>query len=244
MSNTFVVKENVLSSELADRIHSTYCNGSDNIKWNHRGTGRFYTFMTQEDILDVLEHMYHDKSNPFYKNKTMVRNSHIYIQRLVPGGYLPLHREKVAGVMTTYLTPDDSTIEWENTGAYEWWSEPDHTQVDENSTPDGRFIPKWNQAVMWLTSEQYELNPYHRVTENLTNTHRYSIQCFFSNMSVPGGVSHKYSGTENQNFTVGHAQTGGLELPNLDMLREKGIEWINSNSEIIEQLESQGKFLV
>ena len=244
MENNFVVQDPLLPEHLAQKLYDTYCSGTTSLKWLHRDFGRFYTYMTPGDILEVLEHFYNDETNPFYHDKVMMRNSHIYIQRLVPGGFLPMHRERVHGVCSGYLTPEDDFENLQEAGSYEWYNEPVWENIDQEKDKPHTFAPGWNKGVLWKQSEEFPMNPFHRVAENKTDKHRYSVQMFFGKDAAPGGVSHTYKKFVRTNFTANELKTGGLTIPNLFDLAEPRVQWMEDNKDIIEELESQGEFLV
>lgn len=225
----------------------------DEIKWVHRNFGRFFVYLENQHHEAVLEDLYSNEGLPTYHNNKMMRHHHMYLQRFVPGSWLPMHRERCYGVITIYLNPDE---DWnaENPGPkFVYYSTQDlHNLQNHEHTYDIGC----NTGTYFLTNHQDQAptyNPYHKVEYNESNTSRYALQMFFGpgTQTMTGDVdyrSHTYRnrpeinsyGDTSVDQTERAIMSGALELPGVGQMVKTSTEWNAENTEIIERLERNG----
>lgn len=240
---------NILSPELLKTLQDSYMR--DDIAWTHRNFGRFFIYLTPEHHEAVLEELYTNENLPVYHNKKMMRHHHMYIQRFIPGSWLPLHREKCYGVLTMYLNPDE---DWsaDNPGPkFTYYSTDDLSQLESHKH---QYEISCNTGTIFMTSLQDkapEYNSYHKVEYNESETSRYGLQMFFGpgpgqqkpDANVPGFRSYRktdsYADT-NVDMTTRAVMSGELDVPSVAQLPKAAAEFIEENREIIERLTSNG----
>jgi len=240
---------NILSPELLKTLQDSYMR--DDIAWTHRNFGRFFVYLTPEHHEEVLEELYSNESLPVYHNNKMMRHHHMYIQRFIPGSWLPLHRERCYGVLTMYLNPDEN---WsaDNPGPkFIYYSTDDLTQLESHKH---HYDISCNTGTIFMTSMQDkapEYNCYHKVEYNESETSRYGLQMFFGpgEGTMTGG--NQRSGYRDYNRADSYADaskdettkaimSGALDVPSVGQMNKTSIEYNEENKEIIERLTSNG----
>ena len=121
---------------------------------------------------------------PTYKNKKMMRHHHMYLQRFVPGSWLPLHRERCYGVLTIYLNPDEDWNEQNPAPKFVYYTTQDLHNLE---THEHTYDIHCNSGTFFLTEENDPtMNAYHKVEYNESDQSRYALQMFFG----PGQQAH------------------------------------------------------
>lgn len=249
----FTQHQNFLSPELLTRLQEGYMR--DDIKWTHRSFGRFFSYLDAELHDDILEHLYYNKELPTYHNKKMMRYQHMYLQRFVPGSWLPLHRERCYGVITIYINPDEDWSEDNPGPKFVYYNTQDLNNLEEHRR---EYSINYNTGTFYITSDQSgapQYNPYHKVEYNKSVTSRYALQMFFgpsehsSGASMTGDVSYKNHGyrvfdahqhDSGVDQTARAIMSGALDVPDHGQMLTTGEEWKDANPEIIERLEQDG----
>ena len=187
---------------------------SDDIKWTHRGFGRFFCYFPDDIHNEILEELYNNIDLPTYHCNKMMRDHHMYMQRFVPGSWLPLHREKTYGVLTICINDDEDWSE-DNPAPNFVWYDTDCVQINKSNTD--RYAVQ-----MFFGPGFVELG-----TVPNDNTVGRSIPV----------ENNDYTNTAKQQ-TNKALVTGYLETPGvLEMMPTMRI-WEKENSEIIERLTS------
>ena len=242
----FHLYNNYLSENLLVKLQQTYM--SDDIKWTHRGAGRFFCYFPDDIHNEILEELYNNIDLPTYHNNKMMRDHHLYMQRFVPGSWLPLHREKTHGVLTICINDDEDWSEDNPAPNFVWYDTQDLSNIEEHEI----IVPiKRNTGSLFIVNDLYPIfNPFHCVRINKSNTARYAVQMFFGpGFSEVGTVPNNNSvgrsiPVENSDYTVTARQqtkksleNGYLETPGaLTGVHVEMSQWAEENSEIIEKL--------
>jgi len=237
---------NFLSADLLKTLQDTYM--TDDIKWTHRDFGRFFCYFSEEHHEKIVSELYSNENLPTHHNNKMMRHHHMYLQRFVPGSWLPLHRERCYGVLTIYLNPDEDWTEDNPGPKFIYYGTQDLTNLDAHKKT---YDIHCNSGTFFLTTDESkapEYNPYHRVEYNETDTSRYAIQMFFgpaqeqhSTMSGNANTFRNFQDTAsytdtNKNQTEKAIMSGALQLPELTQLIEDGGKWNADNAELIRRL--------
>jgi len=177
MSGMFQQYHNFLTASVLKKLQDTYMR--DDILWVHRNYGRFFIYLDNDDHEKVLEDLYNNENLPIFHNNRMMRNHHMYIQRFVPGSWLPLHREKCYGVLTIYLNPDE---DWdsENLGPkFVYYDTEDLNNLEEHRYEMDIHCNTGNIYMVEKGTTESQFNVFHKVELNETDNSRYAIQMFF-----------------------------------------------------------------
>ena len=231
------------------KLQDTYMR--DDLLWVHRNYGRFFIYLNDDDHENVLEDLYNNENLPIYHNNRMMRNHHMYIQRFVPGSWLPVHRERCYGVLTIYLNPDE---DWgpDKTGPkFVYYDTEDLNNLEEHRH---EMDITCNTGSLYMVEKgitDYGFNVYHAVELNETDKSRYAIQMFFG----PGILSTsqdprkqkssivnqaEHYGDTNINQTQRAILSGTLDVPSAGEYTMNIEEWNKNNPEIIERLTRNG----
>lgn len=230
---------NFLSEDILETLQRNYMR--DDIHWQHRGFGRFFSYLTEEEHNLVLDDLYtSDPNNPLFKDKWLMRNQHMYMQRFIPESWLPVHREKCYGVITIYINPDSDWV---------GQPQPKFVYYDTNDLEDldnhtHAFPIHCNTGTYSITPEHKtpEFTAYHKVEFNESSVHRYCLQIFYG----PGGSGPAYRNTENnfenyadsnKNYTVKSLLSGLLEVPGSPGLSDVSTQFNKDHADIINHLE-------
>ena len=240
---------NYLSEGLLVKLQQTYM--SDDIKWTHRGFGRFFCYFPDDIHNEILEELYNNIDLPTYHCNKMMRDHHLYMQRFVPGSWLPLHREKTYGVLTICINDDEDWSEDNPAPNFVWYDTDDDN--DDILDGDEIIVPiKRNNGSLFIVNDLYPIfNPFHCVQINKSNTDRYAVQMFFGPGFVELGTvpndntvgrsipveNNDYTNTAKQQ-TNKALVTGYLETPGVLEMMPTMRQWEKENSEIIERLTS------
>ena len=237
--------DNYLSESLLVKLQQTYM--SADIKWTHRGLGRFFCYFSEEIHNEILDDLYNNSDLPTYHNNEMMRDHHLYMQRYVPGSWLPLHREKTHGVLTICINDDENWSEDNPGPTFVWYDTQDLSNLKEHEN----VVPiKRNSGSLFIVNESYpSFNPFHKVRLNKSITDRYAVQMFFGPGFVQVGTVQNKNTTgrsipyENNDYTVTakqqtkkSLQTGFLETPGIIAMMPTMGQWAEDNSEIIARL--------
>ena len=243
---------NFLSPELLKTLQESYMR--DDIQWTHRNFGRFFLYLEAEHHDQVLDELYYNKTLPTYKNNKMMRHHHMYLQRFVPGSWLPLHRERCYGVLTIYINPDEDWNAQNPAPKFIYYSTQDLHNLEEHKHEYDIWC---NSGTYYMTDENDpRMNAYHKVEYNESDKSRYAIQMFFgpgqeSQGTMTGNIgyrTHEYRNNTSQgkvadttiDQTLRAVMSGALELPSLGQMAKTSEEWKAENPEIIERLERDG----
>ena len=250
MSGMFRQYYNFLSAEVLKKVQDTYM--TDDLLWVHRNYGRFFIYLNDDDHEAVLEDLYNNEGLPTYHNNRMMRNHHMYIQRFVPGSWLPLHREKCYGVLTIYLNPNEDWGAGEVGPKFVYYDTEDLNNLEGHRHEMDIHCNSGNLYMVEKGTTESRFNVYHKVELNETDNSRYAIQMFFG----PGILStsqdprkqttssllnqaNRYGDT-NVNQTVRAVISGTLDVPNSQNYTMNVEEWNKNNPEIIERLTRDG----
>jgi len=242
---------NFLSAELLKTLQDTYMN--DQVRWTHRDFGRFFCYFNENHHEQIVEELYNNENLPTYHNNKMMRHHHMYLQRFVPGSWLPLHRERCYGVLTIYINPDEDWNENNPAPKFIYYTTQDLHNLEAHKNS---YDIHCNSGTYFLTTDDSkapEYNAYHKVEYNESNTSRYAVQMFFGPAQEDFGTMSGNSNTQfrnfkhtesytdtNQNQTLKAITTGALQLPELGQLVGTREEWNRDNAEIIQRLEQDG----
>lgn len=254
MSYLFKQFKDFLSADLLKTLQDDYMR--DDIKWTHRNFGRFFCYLENDVHERVLDELYNNENLPVFHNNKMMRHHHMYLQRFVPGSWLPLHREKCYGVLTIYLNPDEDWSEENPAPKFVYYETQDLHDLENNKLT---YDIHCNSGTFYLTGDSSnapEYNAYHKVEYNESNNSRYALQMFFgpselSSHSMTGDSNFKEQkyrnfsdadkyGDTTVNQTTRAIMSGALELPELGQMAQTSIEWAKDNPGIIERLERDG----
>ena len=234
--------QNILSQDLLKELQDYYMR--DELKWVHRNFGRFFIYFTDEHHEAILEELYNNKNTPLYKNKKMMRRHHMYLQRFIPGSWLPLHRERCYGVLTLYLNPDENWTEDNPAPKFIYYDTDDLDNLEEHKLS---FDIPCNSGTIFVTSDLNSAptyNMYHRVEYNESNNSRYALQMFFGPSELSSSSYGNYTNDNNKDTsadqTMNAIVSGALHVVNVGQLAKNSDEWIKDNAEIIERLERDG----
>lgn len=249
MSGMFQQYREFLNEITLKKLQNTYMR--DDILWVHRNNGRFFIYLNEDDHEAVLEDLYNNENLPIYHNNRMMRHHHMYMQRFVPGSWLPLHREKCYGVLTIYLNPNE---DWnsENLGPkFVCYDTEDLNNLEEHKHEMDIHCNTGTLYMVEKGTTESQFNVYHKVELNETDKSRYAIQMFFG----PGILSttqdprkqksslinqaNRYGDT-NINQTKRAIMSGTLDVPSAGEYNMNIEEWNKNNSEIIERLTRNG----
>ena len=260
MAGLFKQYHNFLSDEVLKKVQDTYM--TDDIDWVHRNYGRFFIYLNEDDHEAVLHDLYNNNPDvPTYHNNRMMRNHHMYIQRFVPGSWLPVHRERCYGVLVIYINPDE---DWGPNNVGPKFVYYDTEDLNEFDAHRHEVDISCNTGAVYMVEKgttEYGFNVWHGVELNKTDKSRYAIQMFFG----PGVLSttqdprqqfqlvptqqKQKSSIINQAHTYGDTKvnqteraimTGTLDVADIDGYTMGVEEWNKNNPEIIERLTGNG----
>ena len=238
---------NVLSDELLKELQAYYMR--DDHEWRHRNFGRFFMYFTNEHHEAILEELYSNENTPLYRNKKMMRRHHMYLQRFIPGSWLPLHRERCYGVVTLYINPDENWNE-DNPGPKFIYYDTD----DLNNLEEHKFsydIP-CNSATIFTTADPNsapQYNMYHRVEYNESEHSRYALQMFYGPSELSDGKTIHLDKNANRFYlsngghdssvdqTANAIMSGSLDVVNIGQLTKNSSEYNEEYKDIIQRLE-------
>jgi hypothetical protein len=229
----FEVYNNWLDNDLAQHLSDRYSN-THYADWKMRACGRYIAFLEPGDAEDYLEALYFMKDGPFYKNKKMMRNAHIYLNGFAPGSILVDHREKSIGGCSYYLT------DMPTGGGNIMWFDSDEQQqqyaTDYESLIDNNVSAEFNKAVTWGGNSVSEpiFNPWHRITKNNSDVFRVSIQMFWGNDHVTA-MNREYS--ESKNYTKQTAANGTLEIHDTEFALQYHNMWLEHYADFAQSME-------
>ena len=197
MNTSFAQHPNFLSQSILEHLQKNYMR--DDIQWTHRGFGRFFSYLTEEEHNMVLEDVYEsDPGNPLFKDKWLMRSHHMYMQRFIPESWLPMHRERCYGVITIYMNPDSDWKD-EPQPKFVYYTTNDLTDLDNNEV---KLPIPCNTGTYMITHDRGlpEFSPYHKVEYNKSNVDRFCLQIFYGPSGLLSGPAYKNTTQKFEHF--------------------------------------------
>ena len=173
----------------------------------------------------------------------------MYIQRFVPGSWLPVHRERCYGVLTIYLNPDEDWGPNDVGPKFVYYDTEDLNEFDAHRHEIDIHCNTGSVYMVEKGTTEYGFNFYHGVELNKTDKSRYAIQMFFgpgvlsttqdpSKQKIASSLKHQAHtyGDTKVNQTERAIMTGTLDVADIGGYTMGVEEWNKKNPEIIERL--------
>ena len=168
----YLVQDNVLSTELVDRLHEKYARILDTdlssykiwpkeVTQDNSLPESFASNIEGVERINIITELYNNPDSPFYKNK-MIRNGRIAIQKLLDGGSIPVHSDVCVGSLTLFLNKD--IIQG---GEFYW--------IDCNGA-EHQVSPAYNRGVYTLADTVITTANHGVIT--VVGSNRYTLQMF------------------------------------------------------------------
>ena len=235
----FAQYQNILSPNVMQQLQENYL--GDDIHWKHRGFGRFFRYLTEEEHNLVLDDLYSsDPNNPLFGDKWLMRNQHMYMQKFIPESWLPMHREKCYGVVTIYVNPDSDWAD-QPQPKFVYYDTTDLKLLDDYKHT---FPIHFNSGTYSITPEHKtpEFTAYHKVEYNKSDVDRVCLQIFYG----PGGKGQIYRNNEakfdnyadeKKDYTERSLMSGSLDVPGFMEMSDVSKQFNEDHAEIISRLE-------